>query len=129
MIGYNFVLEAKSLIEQHLQSVGKEKYQRSREPKTLVPNGITSNCFSKESEMVLSFGEPMDVLGNRVDTEGNSLDKNCHEVNLREYFPPGRRTGRKMRNENPFTPAFWPTAYSIVTSETTWSCRAISWPT
>lgn len=87
VIGYNFVLEAKSLIEQHLQSVGKEKYQRSREPKNIGSKwNYIKLFFSKESEMVLSFGEPMDVLGNRVDTEGNSLDKNCHEVNLREYF-------------------------------------------
>ena len=87
VIGYNFVLEAKSLIEQHLQSVGKEKYQRSREPKNIGSKwNYIKLFFSKESEMVLSFGDPMDVLGNRVDTEGNSLDKNCHEVNLREYF-------------------------------------------
>lgn len=87
VIGYNFVLEAKSLIEQHLQSIGKEKYQRSRESKNIGSKwNYIKLFFSKESEMVLSFGEPMDVLGNRVDMEGNSLDKNCHEVNLREYF-------------------------------------------
>src|SRR5690625_6374475 len=32
--------------------------------------------YSKSSEIVCSFGEPMDFIGNRIDDEGRSIDKN-----------------------------------------------------
>ncbi|MBK8700718.1 MAG: 1-acyl-sn-glycerol-3-phosphate acyltransferase [Saprospiraceae bacterium] len=104
VIGYNFVLEAKSLIEQHLMATGKEKYQKSREPKNIGSKwNFFKLFFTKQSEMVLSFGEPMDVLGNLVDGDGKSLDKNCHEVNLREYFLLGGELAESAQRESVYT--------------------------
>lgn len=88
IVGYNFVFEGKSLIDQHLLSEGKEKFQRSRESgKGLFGKfKFLKLFFSKENEVFMSFGEPMDVLGNKVDINGESMDKNCNMVDLKEYF-------------------------------------------
>jgi glycerol-3-phosphate O-acyltransferase len=86
-LGYHFVFEAKSLVEQHLKAAGREKYSRSKEN---VPGGFSFKFFKKfftaESEFYLSFGEPMDVLGNLVDKDGNSIDKHNRPVDLKDYF-------------------------------------------
>lgn len=88
VLGYNFVLEASSLIDQHLQSIGKEKYSRSRDKSKNIRSrwNYLKLFFTKQTEMVMSFGEPLDVLGNHVDADGNSIDKNCNTIDLEDYF-------------------------------------------
>ncbi len=88
VLDYNFVLEAKSLVDQHLQAIGKEKYQRERDQSKSVGSkwAYIKLFFKKQSEMVMSFGEPMDVLGNRVNENGESIDKNGQLIDLSEYF-------------------------------------------
>ncbi len=87
-IGYHFVLEAGSLIEQHCQANGGGKIKKRRR------EGITGkyiwhfikDMFSRSTEVYMSFGNPMDVFGNKVDQEGRSLDKFGKEVILQDYF-------------------------------------------
>lgn len=88
VLNYHFVLEAKSLIDQYLRSTGKEKYTKSRE------SGQSSgklmkfiwSIISKQSEIELSFGRPMDVFGHPVDKDGNSLDKHGNKIDISGYF-------------------------------------------
>ena len=86
-MGYHFIFEAKSLVEQHLRAIGKEKYTRSKENQT---GGFSfkflKKFFTEESEFFMSFGNPMDVLGNIVNEDGESLDKNGRSVELEDYF-------------------------------------------
>lgn len=88
IISYHVVLEAKFLIEQHLRSTGKEKYLKSRDEfysfRKLIKFGW--NFFSQPSEITLSFGKPLDVLGNFVDENGDSHDRQGRKLNVREYF-------------------------------------------
>ncbi|MEY3050655.1 MAG: hypothetical protein RLY31_440 [Bacteroidota bacterium] len=88
VLSYHVVLEAKYLVEQHLQQTGKERYIRSKDDfyslRKILKFGW--NFFSQPSEITLSFGKPMDVLGNFVDGEGNSLDQFGRTVDLRDYF-------------------------------------------
>lgn len=86
VVGYNYVLEASSLIEQHLRLIGKEKYQRGSSEGGSSKMGLLKSIFSKRSEMYLSIGEPMDVMGNKLDAEGNSYDKSGKLIELRDYF-------------------------------------------
>lgn len=87
-IGYHFVLEASHLIDQYLQSVGRDKYKRTRSAgptfKTIMR--FIKDIYTKESEVYMSFGDPMDVFGNRVDENGNSFDKFGNQVYARDYF-------------------------------------------
>lgn len=86
-LGYHFVLEAQSLIEQYLKKTGKEHYYSKDEFRNQFKIlQFLWRFFRKSSEIVLSFGKPMDVLGNFVDENGNSFDANQYEVSTKDYF-------------------------------------------
>ncbi|MFK7809449.1 MAG: 1-acyl-sn-glycerol-3-phosphate acyltransferase [Saprospiraceae bacterium] len=88
ILGYDMVLEADFLIEQHLQKTGKEFYLKVKD-KTYSRWKILSflwKLFSKSSDICLTFGKPMDVLGNFVDEKGRSFDKNGAELSVADYF-------------------------------------------
>lgn len=88
VVNYHFVLEAATLIKQQLQKQGQEKYFVD---KVALP-GITKllkfvwKFFSAKSEVLISIGKPMDLFGNDVNVDGNSLDKDGEIVNIRDYF-------------------------------------------
>ncbi len=85
---YNFVLEAPFLIEQHLRNTGKENYIRLRDEGTSIRSWFRFiwRFFSTSSDITLSVGKPMDVLGNFVDADGKSFDRYGNELDVREYF-------------------------------------------
>lgn len=87
-ISYPFVLEASSLIEEHLKRTGKEQYltNESSMPPWKTVWKFFWETFSKSSEITLSLGEPMDVFGNNLDEDGFSLDKLDRKIDVRQYF-------------------------------------------
>ncbi len=105
IISYNYVLEAKSLIEQHLRTAGREKYTRDRQKigKLREVFVFIRNLFRKGAEVHLSLGSPMDALGNRVDQKGNSLDEHGNEVNLKLYFEYDKELGKNEQREQVYT--------------------------
>jgi glycerol-3-phosphate O-acyltransferase len=87
VLSYHFVLEAESLIRQHLDNVGQDKFFISDESSSYLQIvKFLWKFFSKNSELELSFGKPMDIFGNFVDDEGNSFDKAGRIVDTRAYF-------------------------------------------
>jgi len=88
IMSYHFVLEAKSLVEEYLKMSGRERYVRQKDQSSGSSKffNFLRQVFTKESEVVLSFGAPMDVLGNEVDTDGNSFDKNGNRIFVEDYF-------------------------------------------
>ncbi len=85
---YHTVLEAPFLIHQHLQIVGKERYLVGRSEGNSLREWFKFiwQFFAKRSDIVLSFGKPMDVLGNLVDENGTSRDNRNNVVNISDYF-------------------------------------------
>jgi glycerol-3-phosphate O-acyltransferase len=85
---YHTVLEAPFLIHQHLQIVGKERYLVGRSEGNSFREWFKFiwQFFAKRSDIVLSFGKPMDVLGNFVDAEGISRDSRNNVLNISDYF-------------------------------------------
>jgi len=87
-VSYHFVLEASSLISEHLKRTGKEQF--------LLPDDQFQSfksifkffweLFGASSDITLSFSEPMDIFGNAVDEDGNSIDKFGKPVDIRNYF-------------------------------------------
>jgi glycerol-3-phosphate O-acyltransferase len=88
VIGYNFVLEAPYLIEQHLQSTGKEQYIRLRDASGSIRAWFRYiwQFFSTTNDITLSIGKPLDVLGNFVDDKGRSFDHYGNELDINDYF-------------------------------------------
>jgi glycerol-3-phosphate O-acyltransferase len=88
IIGYHCTLEAQSLISSYLKSTGEEKYVVSSKKQFRIRSLLSFawKFFSRSSEIHLSFGEPMDVLGYKLDKDANSVDDRGNEVDIREYF-------------------------------------------
>ncbi len=88
VISYHFVLEAPFLIEEHLRAIGKEHYLRLRDESTSVRSWLRYiwRFFSTTSDIAISVGKPMDVLGNFVDRKGRSFDRLGCEVSICDYF-------------------------------------------
>jgi len=103
-LGYHFVLEGKSLIEQHLKRTGKEQYYSKdefRNPFKILQ--FLWRFFSKKSEIILSFGKPMDVLGNFVDENGVSHDKHGNVLDTKDYFKLNGKIDQDLQRERVYT--------------------------
>ncbi|MEZ4911750.1 MAG: 1-acyl-sn-glycerol-3-phosphate acyltransferase [Saprospiraceae bacterium] len=87
-LGYHFVLEASQLIDQHLQTIDREKFIKRPSQPISFKNVIRflKAMFVTDSEVYASFGEPVDVFGNKVDESGISYDKFDKEVKVSDYF-------------------------------------------
>lgn len=105
VICYNFVLEAPFLIEQHLRNTGKENYIRLRDEGLSVRSWFRFiwRFFSTTSDITLSVGKPMDVMGNFVDAEGKSFDQYGNELDIREYFLSRGEINEDRQREEEYT--------------------------
>ena len=85
---YHFVLEAPYLIHQHLQIVGKEQYIKGKSEGNSLREWLKFiwQFFSRKSDIILSFGKPMDVMGNFVNNDGESFDNHDNPIEIKDYF-------------------------------------------
>lgn len=105
VLGYHFVLEAPFLIEQHLKRMGKERYIRAKDD-FFSPTRVLRYAWkvlSEGNDITLSFGQPLDVMGNIVDEEGNSYDKYGNPIQVREYFESDGAVTENLQRENEYT--------------------------
>ncbi len=106
ILGYDVTLEAKFLIEQHLKRTGKEMYLSNSKDNFYSLRSILKfawKIFSESSDITLSFGKPMDVLGNFVDADGVSYDRFGNPVRMREYFMSGGEITTDTQREFQYT--------------------------
>jgi glycerol-3-phosphate O-acyltransferase len=105
-INYNFVLEAPDLIKQYLRLKGQKRYyvendEYSTSYKTFA---FLFKFFTKGSNISVSIGKCMDVLGNYVDEEGQSFDKHNRLVDTQEYFTKdGNIISHNQQREDEYT--------------------------
>ena len=88
IINYHFVLEAESLINDYLKETGKEKFIRENDDYS-TSFGMIKFIFkflSASSSLAISFGNPMDVVGNEVDENGDSYNHLGQSINIKNYF-------------------------------------------
>jgi len=87
-INYHFVLEAPILIQEHLSATGQERYYRENDEfsNSYKISKFLFKFFTKGSDISVSVGRAMDVLGNYVDADGHSLDKRGRRIDTRDYF-------------------------------------------
>ncbi len=87
-LSYGLVLEAKSLIEQHLQQTGKSRFIRLKKESNRLTRQLNfwRNLKNMDSNIHLHLCDPIDLFGNKVDREGNSRDKQGRVVDRRSYI-------------------------------------------
>lgn len=101
-INYHFVLEAPGLIQEHLSTTGQERYYKENDEysTSYKISKFLFKFFTKGSDISVSIGRAMDVLGNYVDSEGHSLDKRGRKIDTRDYFiSDGKVTVDQQREE------------------------------
>lgn len=105
VMSYHFVLEAKSLIRQHLKRTGQEQYyvlDSESNSYTKLLSFIWS-FFRSSSDIILSFGQPMDLFGNFVDEHGISHDSHGREIDIKSYFKSGGAISRDPQRDQEYT--------------------------
>ncbi|HAP70745.1 MAG TPA: acyltransferase [Flavobacteriales bacterium] len=104
-INYNFVLEAQSLIDQHLKISGQAQYFVENDDFSTSSKMLRFiyKFFTASSEMAVRFGTPMDLFGNRVDEEGNSFDPHGNEVDIKKYFYSNGEISKDMQRDAEYT--------------------------
>lgn len=105
IMSYPFVLEAKHLIEQDLQRRGREQYMVSKDASLSIWQTIRFvwKIFSQSNAITLSIGQPMDVMGNRVDSDGVSYDKFGNVIDVKDYFMLGGEVTHDSQRNNEYT--------------------------
>ncbi len=97
-INYKLVLEAETLIRDHLAEVGKARFiitdDEFSKPRRIL--NFMSNLFSLDARITVRFGKPLDVFGNPVDGQGRSLDPSGRVVDPRGYVS---RDGAPVRDD------------------------------
>lgn len=88
ILSYPFVLEAQFLIEQHLRQEGQDRYIKATDSFHSLRSIMKFiwGVFSKGNEITITLGQPLDVVGNRVDEQGKSYAQSGRAVSTREYF-------------------------------------------
>ncbi|MCR9290355.1 MAG: 1-acyl-sn-glycerol-3-phosphate acyltransferase [Bacteroidetes bacterium] len=105
ILGYHVVLEGKFLIEQHLKITGKEQYISQTKDQFHSFRKLMRfawNFFSDPSEINLTFGKPMDIVGNFVNENGKSLDRFGNEVDVKEYFMANGEITKDLQRESEY---------------------------
>ncbi|MEQ8245696.1 1-acyl-sn-glycerol-3-phosphate acyltransferase [Fulvivirga sp.] len=104
-INYNFVLEAPILINEYLASKGQERYYVESDAYSSSYNMIKFmiKFFTKGSDISVSIGRGMDLLGNYVDDKGNSIDKHGRFIDTRDYFMSNGQLTADLQREEEYT--------------------------
>lgn len=101
-INYHFVLEAPSLINDYLKLKGQEKYYEENDEfsTSFKIAKFLLKFFTKGSDISVTIGRSLDVLGNYVNEKGESLDKQSNIIDSRDYFKSeGKITENRQREQ------------------------------
>lgn len=86
-LNYNFVLEAPDLIEDYLQVKGQDRYFPEHDKYgSFHLVRFLFKFFTEGSNISVSIGPCLDVMGNYVDLDGHSLDAQGRVIHTRDYF-------------------------------------------
>jgi glycerol-3-phosphate O-acyltransferase len=103
-LNYHFVLEAPDLIDDYLSVKGQEKYLPEQDKYgSWQLLQFLFKFFTNGSNISVSIGPGLDVLGNYVDAEGNSLDANGRIIDPRDYFVSNGEISIDKQREDEYT--------------------------
>jgi len=104
VINYHFTLEAPALIREFLKKTGRERYyvEADEFSTSYKISTFLFKFFSKGSDISVSIGRGMDILGNYVDDNGNSIDRKGNTIDPRHYFMRGSEITFDKQRENEY---------------------------
>ena len=104
VINYQFTLEAPSLINEHLKRTGRERYYRESDAFSNSKKMATflMKFFTKKSDISVSIGRGLDVLGNYVNDQGQSLDQHGQVIDIKDYFLSNGKVNVDKQRENTY---------------------------
>lgn len=103
-LNYHFVLEAPDLIDDYLSVKGQDKYLPEQDKYgSWQLTQFLFKFFTKGSNISVSIGKGLDVLGNYVDDDGNSLDAHGRIINTRDYFITNGEVSIDKQREDQYT--------------------------
>ncbi len=103
-LNYHFVLEAPDLVDDYLTAKGQERYVPEQDKYgSWQLLQFLFKFFTKGSNISVSIGRALDVMGNYVDENGNSLDSHDRVINLREYFVSNQSLAVDKQREDQYT--------------------------
>ncbi|MFB6351385.1 MAG: 1-acyl-sn-glycerol-3-phosphate acyltransferase [Bradymonadaceae bacterium] len=81
-INYNLVLEAESLIDDHLRREGGRRYFLEKDEFNQISQVVrfSMNTMQMDSTTIIRYGRPMDPFGNLVRDDGHSYDQRGRRV-------------------------------------------------
>lgn len=86
-LNYHLVLEAETLIDDHLRIEGKSRYiiedDESSRPRKILQ--FTQNLIHLDSRITVNVGSPLDPFGNAVDPDGRSIDAHGRPIDITRY--------------------------------------------
>ena len=105
VMSYHFVLEAATLINEHLKRTGRERYyiEDDEFQSYYRLSKWLWQFFSESSEIHLSFGEPFDLFGNSVNEKGESFDMHNRMVDVQDYFSYRGEITHNIQRESEYT--------------------------
>ncbi|RME76711.1 MAG: hypothetical protein D6776_00820 [Planctomycetota bacterium] len=86
-ISYGLVLEAETLIDDYLKESGRARYIIDDDESSRLRSvaRFMADVVRMDSRIYVTFGEPLDLFGNRVDADGRSHDLRGREIDTRRY--------------------------------------------
>lgn len=103
-LNYHFVLEAPDLIDDYLSVKGQDRYVPEQDKYgSWQLLQFLFKFFTKGSNISVSIGRGLDVLGNYVDDDGNSIDTQERPVNTRDYFLTNNEIAIDNQREDQYT--------------------------
>ncbi len=105
VMSYHFVLEASSLIDDYLADAGKHRFiitddESSQFSKTL---NFFWQIFKGQSGFTVRVGKPLDVFGNFVDEEGNSIGPNGTVIDPEMWLTSYGKLGPDPQRDREYT--------------------------
>jgi len=103
-LNYHFVLEAPDLIDEYLSSKGQDRYLPEQDKYgSWQLLQFLFKFFTKGSNISVSIGRGLDVMGNHVDDQGNSLDAHGRIIDTRDYFVSNGDINADKQREDEYT--------------------------
>ncbi|MEN8928517.1 MAG: 1-acyl-sn-glycerol-3-phosphate acyltransferase, partial [Flavobacteriales bacterium] len=102
-LNYHYVLEAKKLIERHLKNEGKEDYLEDENASSFGLLKRTVKVLTSNPGMTISFAPALDVFGNKVNENGESISKIGNVIDIADYFKLHGKIRRDVQRDQQYT--------------------------